>query len=166
MFFYSCLRAPKIIVNLLGFARTRTKSCQWLLLNLWNCYLPLSLFIVLGPLGISSCYSALSPCASEQLWLPFCSDMHSFFFFKALGFRVLIGKIKRQCLSTLRVHITVVLCRLWTKPGSRGTVSVPTGVSREAVLGILFCTPLPHHIFTFLQLRLLHSEYIQLTRWC
>lgn len=78
------------------------------LLILWNCYLLLSLFVVLGPFGISfPCYSALSPCASEQLWLPFYNDMHSFFF-KALVFRALIGKIKGQCLSTLRVHTAVV----------------------------------------------------------
>lgn len=33
--------------------------------------------------------------------------MHSIFF-KALGFRALIGNIKGQCLSTLRVHTAVV----------------------------------------------------------
>lgn len=130
--------------------------------------LPLSLFAVLGPLSISPpCFpNPSSLCLGTTLTsLRIIFTMaHILFFFKALGFRGLIGKEKVSVLAHLEFTLQLFVSFVDSNTGSEALFAFLLVFQESfwgAVFGILFCTPCST---TFPPL--FSSKYVQFTRRC
>lgn len=171
MLFCSCLQAPEIVVNLLGFAGDgKGKSCLGpvtFLLTLWNCYLLVSLQYLAHWVSLLLVSQTPLPCALEQLLLLlglFLQWHTFFFFFKALGFRGLIGKEKVSVLAHLEFTLQLFVSFVDSNTGSEALFAFLLVFQESfwgAVFGILFCTPCST---TFPPL--FSSKYVQFTRRC